>query len=229
MRFTRISKRPLSTRRSTGARRQAQTRRTSCSLELGEISGLVEACGRIEVHETGFRAERARPAVLIVGQSRGRTFRRRGVERVARLHRAELLEVGGAQELVDYCERRGGVLDQAALATLLEPLQTDGPDVVDLGGLDLDAALDASTRRPARRTQLGFSGSGRPPCSDSSGCSPSLWYALLGGPRGLHRGSDLLRLGRREAMEGAGPSGAGARRPLEVPGRRRGAHDAAAQ
>src|SRR4051794_32115174 len=30
------------------------------TLEFGEVSGLVEACGRIEVHETGFRAERAR-------------------------------------------------------------------------------------------------------------------------------------------------------------------------
>ena len=38
-------------------------------LELGEVSGLVEACGRIEVHESGFRAERARPAVLLVGRT----------------------------------------------------------------------------------------------------------------------------------------------------------------
>ncbi len=111
---------------------EAQTPEDELSLELGEISGLVEAVGRIEVHETGFRAERARPVALIVGQSWS-TFRRRGIERVARLHRAELLEVDGAQDLVDYCERRGGVLDQAALATLLEPPQTDGPDVVDLG------------------------------------------------------------------------------------------------
>ena len=112
---------------------EAQIPEDELSLELGEISGLVEACGRIEVHETGFRAERARPVVLIVGQSWS-TFRRRGVERVARLHRAELLEVGGAQDLVDYCERRGGVLDQAALATLLEPLRPNELDVGDVGG-----------------------------------------------------------------------------------------------
>ncbi len=111
---------------------EAQAPEDELSLELGEISGLVEACGRIEVHKSGFRAERARPAVLIVGRSWS-TFRRRGVERVARFHRAELLEVDGAQDLVDYCERRGGVLDQAALATLLDPLHVDGPDVVDLG------------------------------------------------------------------------------------------------
>ena len=90
-------------------------------LELGEISGLVEACGRIEVHESGFRAERARPAVLLVGRTWSE-FRRRGVEQVARRHGAEVLEVGDAEELVDYCERRGGVLDPGSVAELLEPV-----------------------------------------------------------------------------------------------------------
>ncbi len=90
-------------------------------LELGEISGLVEACGRIEVHESGFRAERARPAVLLVGRTWSE-FRRRGVEQIARRHGAEVLEVGDAEELVDYCERRGGVLDPGSVAELLEPV-----------------------------------------------------------------------------------------------------------
>jgi hypothetical protein len=87
--------------------------------ELGEVSGLVEACGRIEVHESGFRAERARPVVLLVGRNWSAS-RRRGVERVARLHRAEVLEVGRAEELVAYCERRGGALDPDSVAELLE-------------------------------------------------------------------------------------------------------------
>ncbi|MGA8217283.1 MAG: hypothetical protein WB771_01865 [Solirubrobacterales bacterium] len=90
-------------------------------LELGEISGLVEACGRIEVHESGFRAERARPAVLLVGRSWS-ALRRRGVEQVARLHGAQVLEIGCAEELVEYCERRGGALDPGSVAELLEPV-----------------------------------------------------------------------------------------------------------
>ena len=92
------------------------------ALELGEISGLVEACGRIEVHESGFRAERARPVVLLVDRSWS-SVRRRGVERVARHHRAEVLEIGSAEELVDNCEHRGGVLDPKSVAELLEPIE----------------------------------------------------------------------------------------------------------
>lgn len=90
------------------------------ALELGEISGVVEACGRIEVHESGFRAERARPVVLFVGRTWS-SVRRRGVERVAQRHRAEVLEVGSAEELVEYCERRAGVLDPKSVAELLKP------------------------------------------------------------------------------------------------------------
>ena len=91
-------------------------------LELDQVVGLVEASGRIEVHESGFRAERARPAVLLVGKTWS-AIRRRGVERVARLHRAEVLEIGRAEELVEYCERRGGALDPESVAKLLEPVE----------------------------------------------------------------------------------------------------------
>jgi hypothetical protein len=91
-------------------------------LELDQVIGLVEACGRIEVHESGFRAQRARPAVLLVGKTWS-AVRRRGVERVARLHRAEVFEIGQAEGLVEYCEGRGGALDPESVAKLLEPVE----------------------------------------------------------------------------------------------------------
>ena len=84
------------------------------------VAGIVEAAGRIELHPTGFRAERARPHALIIRRGSRSTRPRGGAIRGRRL-RAELLELGSADELVEYCERQGAVLDRGTVDGLLEP------------------------------------------------------------------------------------------------------------
>ena len=57
-----------------------------------EIPGVVEAAGAIEVHEEGFRAERARPAAFFVVPGRNAAL----VRRLAAAHDVEAVEVRGA-------------------------------------------------------------------------------------------------------------------------------------
>ena len=69
-------------------------------LELDQVIGLVEASRPNRGARVGFPCRASRPAVLLVGEPWS-AIRRRGIERVARRHRAEVLEIGRAEELVD--------------------------------------------------------------------------------------------------------------------------------
>ena len=89
------------------------------------VAGIVEAAGRIELHPTGFRAERARPHALIIRRG-SRSTVREGVRSVADAYGAKLLEIGSADELVEYCERQGAVLDRGTVERLLEPRSEQG-------------------------------------------------------------------------------------------------------
>ena len=71
-----------------------------------EIPGLVEAWGRVEVHETGFRAQFARPVALILHRDQAGTDWGELVGKVARAYRAEVL-------LVRTTRGGGGVLPRA--------------------------------------------------------------------------------------------------------------------
>jgi hypothetical protein len=81
-------------RRST-ARRVLATR--------GEIAGVLEAQGALELHEEGFRAARARPHALFLppGGNAARTAR------IAREHAVEVVPVADPGELLAWCRRRG--------------------------------------------------------------------------------------------------------------------------
>jgi hypothetical protein len=82
-----------------------------------EIPGIAEARGQIEVHEEGFRAERARPYVLLLLPGRNARL----LERLGEAYGAEVVEVNGADAVVTLCRERTLGLDESGVAQLLGP------------------------------------------------------------------------------------------------------------
>jgi hypothetical protein len=80
-----------------------------------QIPGVVEAEGVLEVHEDGFRAERARPYALVVAPGRNAAL----IGRLAATYRADLVEGGGPDSLLAWCRERGLGLDEPVVAELL--------------------------------------------------------------------------------------------------------------
>jgi hypothetical protein len=107
--------------RPRAARRIFSTRR--------EMPGVVEASGAIEVHEEGFRAERARPYALFLAPGRNARL----AHRLAEVYEVPVVEVGGADDVLQWCSERGLGLAQTVVADLL--------------GVD-----ELAARRRARRT-----------------------------------------------------------------------------
>ncbi len=79
------------------------------------VAGVVEATGAIELHEDGFRAERARPYALAATPGASAAM----MERLAGAYGAHLLPARGPQDLHDWCDQRGLGLSDAAVAALL--------------------------------------------------------------------------------------------------------------
>jgi hypothetical protein len=96
-----------------------------------EIPGVVEAEGAVELHEDGFRAERARPYVLFAGPHANVRLSRR----LADAYRIDVVGVDDADAIVAWCRARGLGLAPDVVEELL------GPDAV------------AATRR-ARRARV---------------------------------------------------------------------------
>jgi hypothetical protein len=82
-----------------------------------EIPGIVEARGQIEVHEDGFRAERARPYVLLLLPGRNARL----LERLGKAYGAQVVEVNGADAVLTLCRERNFGLDESGVAHLLGP------------------------------------------------------------------------------------------------------------
>ena len=82
-----------------------------------EVAGVVEARGAVEVHEEGFRAERARPHALVSTPSRNS----KRVHRLAEIYATQVIEVRKPQELVAWCRERGLGMDERVVAELLGP------------------------------------------------------------------------------------------------------------
>jgi hypothetical protein len=85
----------------------------------GEIAGVVEAGGAVEVHEDGFRAERARPLALVLAPGRNQQL----VRRLADAYGAETIEVRRPDDLLAWCRERGLGLSEAVVQELLGPRQ----------------------------------------------------------------------------------------------------------
>ena len=69
----------------------------------GEIPGILEASGALEVHDEGFRAARGRPYALVALP--GRNVRL--IERLAAAYKADVLRLRRPEDLAAYCEAHG--------------------------------------------------------------------------------------------------------------------------
>jgi hypothetical protein len=86
-----------------------------------QVVGVVEADGAVEVHEDGFRAQRARPHALFVPPGRNAAL----ITRLAARYATPVFEVGGADDVVAWCLEHDLGLSPSVVAQLL------GPDVLD--------------------------------------------------------------------------------------------------
>jgi hypothetical protein len=82
-----------------------------------ELPGIVEAEGAVEVHQDGFRAERARPYALVLAPGRNA----KQIDRLAQAYQVPVIEVSGSDELLAWCGERGLGLDPVVVANLLGP------------------------------------------------------------------------------------------------------------
>jgi hypothetical protein len=83
-------------------------------------AGIVAVWGEVEVHEAGFRARFAHPTAFVLDNNAAPGYARR-IEAVAAAHRAAVIRVASAEELLSYCRDNGLGLGEAAVAELLEP------------------------------------------------------------------------------------------------------------
>ena len=86
-----------------------------------QVVGVVEADGAVEVHEDGFRAQRARPHALFVPPGRNGAL----IARLAGRYATPARAVGGADDLLAWCHERDLGLTPSVVARLI------GPDVLD--------------------------------------------------------------------------------------------------
>jgi hypothetical protein len=82
-----------------------------------QVAGVVEADGAVEVHEEGFRAERARPYALVSMPSRNG----KRVRRLAEIYATQVIEVCKPEDLLAWCRERGLGMDERVVTELLGP------------------------------------------------------------------------------------------------------------
>jgi hypothetical protein len=99
----------------------------------GQVAGVVEVAGAVELHERGLRAAAARPHALFV-PARANAAR---LDRLAAAYDAQLVPVRGPDDVLAFCREAGLGLSEATVTELL------GPAVV--------AAADEQRRRERRR------------------------------------------------------------------------------
>jgi hypothetical protein len=80
-----------------------------------EVPGIVEASGAIEVHEDGFRAERARPYALLLAPGRNAAL----THRLGEAYRVPVVEAADADAVLGWCREHGLGLGEPVVADLL--------------------------------------------------------------------------------------------------------------
>ena len=80
-----------------------------------DLPGIVEADGAVEVHEDGFRAQRARPYAFVRMPGRNPFL----IERLAAAYGAEVLDLRRAEELLAVCRERGLGLREPVVEELI--------------------------------------------------------------------------------------------------------------
>ncbi len=97
---------------------------------LGEslqLVGVIEAWGRVELREDGFRAEYARPVVLVASEAVKGSDYGMVVARVASRYRAEVFWFEQPQEVFDFCRERGFGLSRQTVGRLLAERPAESP------------------------------------------------------------------------------------------------------
>ena len=87
------------------------------------VAGIIEVSGRVEVHPTGMRAERARPIALFLPTGLDESNARR-IALAAHRYQAELLDLAtyGVDELAEWCDENAPPLDSNFVTELLRGL-----------------------------------------------------------------------------------------------------------
>jgi hypothetical protein len=80
-----------------------------------EVPGIVEASGAIEVHEDGFRAERARPYALLLPPGRNAAL----AHRLADAYHVPVVEAADSEAVLSWCRERGLGLGEPVVGELL--------------------------------------------------------------------------------------------------------------
>ena len=80
-----------------------------------DLPGIVEADGAVEVHEEGFRAQRARPYAFVRVPGRNPFL----IERLAAAYGAEVLDLRRAEELLAVCRERSLGLQEPVVEELI--------------------------------------------------------------------------------------------------------------
>jgi hypothetical protein len=83
-----------------------------------DVAGVVECSGAVELHVEGFRAERGRPHALALTPLRNAGL----IGRLAAAYDAEVADVRGASDLLDWCRERRLGLGAPVVAQLLGPV-----------------------------------------------------------------------------------------------------------
>jgi hypothetical protein len=86
-----------------------------------QVAGLIAAWGEVEVHETGFRAQYARPTAFLLPTRSHNPVYARWVRTLATSYRAEIVVVRNPDDLARYCADRALGLTGSAVAELLAP------------------------------------------------------------------------------------------------------------
>ena len=84
-----------------------------------EVVGLVAAWGEVQLHETGFRAECARPHAFLLPRAASEREYGHGLRALAAAHGARVLEVDSGRELHRLCARENLGLSSAVVGDLL--------------------------------------------------------------------------------------------------------------
>jgi hypothetical protein len=82
-----------------------------------ELPGVVEAKGAIEVHEDGFRAERARPSAVFLAPGRNAGL----AHRLGKAYDVHVVEADGPDAVLRWCSEHGLGLAPPVVADLLGP------------------------------------------------------------------------------------------------------------
>jgi hypothetical protein len=86
-----------------------------------EVAGTVEAGGAVELHEEGFRAERARPHAFLLSPGRNPKL----IARLAATYQAEVVHVQRPEQVLAWCRERQLGLDESVVAELLGPARLE--------------------------------------------------------------------------------------------------------